>query len=626
MYTQDDGSCLRQTLTHVPSPKLGEGVTRRVGVWVEDSQLKDSMHRLFKLILLTTTLFSSLHSQDHRWPDSTLSFLTLEEKIGQLFVVELVASYSHHDSPSYQYALEMVRKFHVGGFLLAGGNTLDIPMVTNMLQKESKLPLLINGDLEAGFNTAHPWRWNRGWSERLPLYVSGGGTAFPSQMAIGATGNTKYAFEFGRITALEARAVGIQWTNSPVADVNNNPNNPIVNTRSYGEDPVRVARMVEAYVHGLQQEHMIATLKHFPGHGDTEQDTHMGLAVLPFTQQRLDSVEIVPFKAGINAGAKAIMTAHLALPLIDPTKRPATLSKPILTGILRERLGFQGIIMTDAMRMQGVTDQFSTEEATVLTIEAGADVVLVPPDIEKAQTGVLAAVKSGRISMQRIDESVRRILSVKSWLGLEKNRTVNLDSIFYVVGAPAHEAMAQEISDASVTLLRNQGSLLPLKAGQRIHAITITEAPTLDRGIDLCNTLNPHTASMTLSHISNETGSERIRLISAELKQADVVIAAVYISVGAWKGNQQFSKPLAQFLGALGKLRTPVILVAFGDPYILAKLPATDVVMTPYNGTVLAERSIGKAIMGSINIGGKLPVTLPGRYKLDDGIQLKTRK
>ncbi len=447
-------------------------------------------------------------------------------------------------------------------------------------------------------------------------------------MAIGATGNTKYAFEFGRITALEARAVGIQWTNSPVADVNNNPNNPIVNTRSYGEDPARVARMVAAYVHGLQQEHMIATLKHFPGHGDTEQDTHMGLAVLPFTQQRLDSVELLPFKAGIDAGAKAVMTAHLALPLIDPTKRPATLSKPIITGILRERLGFKGIIMTDAMRMQGVTDQFSTEEAGVLAIEAGADVVLVPPDIEKAQAGVLAAVKSGRISVQRIDQSVRRILDAKSWLGLEKNRTVNLDSIFSVVGAPANEALAQEISDASVTLLRNRGPLLPLQAGQRIHAITITESPAVERGIDLYNTLKPHTASMMLSHISNETGSERIRQISAQVKDADVVIAAVYISVGAWKGNQQFSKPLTQFLAALGKLRKPVILIAFGDPYVLAKLPATDVVITPYNGTILAERSIGKALIGNIDIGGKLPVTLPGRYKIDDGIQLhsKTKK
>lgn len=584
------------------------------------------MRTILLAIILAIALSSPLHAQNQHWVDTTLSSMTLEEKIGQLFVVELVALYGHRDSPSYQYALEMVRRFHVGGFLLAGGNTLDIAMVTNALQKESKLPLLINGDLEAGFNTAHPWRLNRGWTERLPLYVSGGGTAFPSQMAIGATGNTRYAFEFGRITALEARAVGIQWTNSPVADVNNNPNNPIVNTRSYGEDPARVARMVEAYVHGLQQEHMIATLKHFPGHGDTEQDTHMGLAVLPFTQQRLDSVELVPFKAGIDAGAKAVMTAHLALPLIDPTKRPATLSKPIVGGILRERLGFKGIIMTDAMRMQGVTDQFSTEEAAVLAIEAGVDVVLVPPDIAKAQSGVLAAAKSGRIIVQRIDESVRRILAAKSWLGLEKNRTVNLDSISTVVGAPAHEALAQEISDASVTLLRNRGSLLPLKAGQHIHAVTITEAATVEPGIDLYNTLKPYTASMMLSHISNETGSERIRQISAQLKESDVVIAAVYISVGAWKGNQRFSKPLAQFLAALGQLRKPVILVAFGDPYVLAKLPATDVVMTPYNGTILAERSIGKALIGSIDIGGKLPVTLPGRYKIDDGIQLKTKK
>ena len=323
------------------------------------------------LVLLVISA-GSLRAQDLRWVDSSLSTMTLEEKVGQLFVVELVALYSHAESPSYQYALEMIHRYHVGSFLLAGGNVLDIAVVTNALQQESKPPLMINADLESGLGYAHPWRLNRGWTERLPHFISGGGTLFPCQMAIGATGNAHHAYEFGRITAREARAVGIHWTNSPVADVNNNPNNPIINTRSFGEVPSRVARMVEAYVRGLQEERVIATLKHFPGHGDTEQDTHMGLAVLPFDEQRLDTVELVPFKAGIAAGAKSVMTAHLALPQIDPTKRPATVSNKIVTGILREKLGFQGIIMTDALRMQGVTDKFGPDEAACWPLRQGS--------------------------------------------------------------------------------------------------------------------------------------------------------------------------------------------------------------------------------------------------------------
>ena len=259
------------------------------------------MRIFYRSIIFVSVVVSSLRAQDLRWVDSTFSSMSLEEKVGQLFVVELVALYSNVESPSYQYALEMIHTYHVGGFLLAGGDALENAVVTNALQKESKLPLLINADLEAGLGYAHPWRLNRGWTERLPHFISGGGTLFPSQMAIGATGDVNYAYEFGRITAREARAVGIHWTNSPVADVNNNPNNPIVNTRSFGEDPSRVARMVEAYVRGLQEGKVIATLKHFPGHGDTEQDTHMGLAILPFDEQRLYKVELLPFKAGIAA-------------------------------------------------------------------------------------------------------------------------------------------------------------------------------------------------------------------------------------------------------------------------------------------------------------------------------------
>ena len=347
----------------------------------------------FALFTASSITFShEVPAQDMRWVDSTMATLNLREKVGQLFVAELVALYTHTNHPAYQYALDMIRDYHVGTFILGGGNTLDIPLITNKLQQASKVPLLINGDLESGMSYTHPWRLSRGWTDRLPKYIGGGGTVFPSQMGIGATGNPRYAYTFGYVTAREARAVGIQWSNSPVADVNNNADNPIINTRSYGEDPHMVGTMVDAYVRGARDGNMISTLKHFPGHGDTREDTHMGLPSLPFDMERLKAVELVPFRTGIAAGADAVMTAHLALPKIDPTGRPATLSHPVLTGILRDSLGFDGIIITDGMRMQGITDKFSPAEAAISAIEAGADAILASADIDAAYKGVLQAV------------------------------------------------------------------------------------------------------------------------------------------------------------------------------------------------------------------------------------------
>ncbi|HTY58643.1 MAG TPA: glycoside hydrolase family 3 protein, partial [Bacteroidota bacterium] len=543
----------------------------------------------------------------------------------QLFVIELVPLFTNEDHPAYRYALDMVREYHAGTFILGGGNVLDIPIITNKLQKISRVPLLINGDLESGMTYAHPWRLSRGWTDRLPRYIAGGGTQFPSQMAIGATLNPAFAFALGRITAIEARAIGIQWSNSPVADVNSNPDNPIINTRSYGEDPALVASMVEAYVRGAQSAGMIATLKHFPGHGDTREDSHMELPSLPFGTGRLDSVELVPFRAGIAAGARAVMTSHLALPRIDPTGRPATLSRPVITGILRTKLGFNGIVVTDGMRMQGITDHFSSAEAAINAIEAGADAVLGIADIDSAFRGVVAAVRTGRIPMERLDLSCRRILGAKEWAGLAKRRTVSIDSIFRIVGSEEFRRTAETISDASVTLLRNQGSIIPLKRTARVTLVTVSEDPQPGIGIDLSEHLEPYVRSASVFRVSNETGRERFGEISADAGGSDVLVVGIYLSVVAWKGDHRFAPPLRDFLDSLGHFPVPVIAVAFGDPYVLGKIPETQVVLTPFNGTNLAEVSVARAITGRIRIGGKSPVTVPGRYRRGEGIVLEAR-
>jgi beta-N-acetylhexosaminidase len=564
----------------------------------------------------------NVDAQQNSWVESTLGSMTLEEKVGQLFVADLVAVFSNRESPGFQLAKEFVHKYHVGGFVLAGGVITDIAIVTNALQRESKIPLLINADLEGGLWFNHPYRWMMGRGPELPRFIAGGGTPLPSCMAIGATGNPRFAYEFGRITAREARAVGIQWSNTPVADVNTNPHNPIINTRSFGEDPAQVATMVEAYVRGAQEERMIATLKHFPGHGDTEEDTHMKLPSLPFDRARLDAVEFVPFKAGIKAGAKAVMTAHIALPNIDPEKRPSTLSPVVINELLRNHLGFNGLVVTDGMTMQGVTDHFSAAEAAIRAIEAGVDVILVPADLAQAYNGLLGAVRSGRISQARLEESVRRVLAAKAWVGIDRQRLVNVEDITRIVAPPQSEKIADSMFSAAVTLLRNHGTLLPLGPTSRLHIVTVTDEPNLQIGEALLGVLEPKVRSVALSHLWNESSSDAISRIGGEVQSADAIVLGVYLSVGSWKGQLGFSPELQKFFDKVTSLKKPMVTIAFGDPYVLGKLPTTDVVIATYNGLRKAEEAVGRVLVGAAEVQGKLPVTIPGTFKRGDGIHL----
>ncbi len=586
-----------------------------------------SVKKYFRTIfvMLLTIQSGSMLAQDTHWVESTISAMSVEEKVGQLFIADLVAVFNNRESPVRHYASRLIKQYHVGGFVLAGGTISDIALTTNSLQQESKLPLLINADLEGGLGFGSSWQYVRGRAPELPPYVSGGGTTFTSMMAVGATQNPQHAFEIGRITALESRAVGIQWTNSPVADVNTNPENPIINTRSFGENPQQVATFVDAYVRGLQEGGMIATLKHFPGHGDTKEDTHMQLPALPFDEQRLMSTELVPFGAGIKAGAKAVMTAHIALPKIDPSGRPATLSRPLITTILRGKLGFQGIVVTDGMTMQGVTDKFSAGEAAVLAIEAGNDCILVPDNFEKAFDGILAAVRSGRITSQRLDASVRRILAAKSWLGIDKNRLVDVEKISDVVGSPENNSIAQSICNDAVTVLKNKGNLLPLSSSQKIHLVTLTNEYNSQVGTELQTVLQSRNRTTTLVHLFDGSSSDEIKNALKKHGSYDVLVLAVYLSIGSWQGSLQLSPRISDFLRKTTLFGKPVIAIAFGDPYVIAKLPETDVVMTPYSGARRVERSVALALLGEINIKGKLPVTIPGKYRIGDGLDVRAQ-
>jgi beta-N-acetylhexosaminidase len=407
-----------------------------------------------------------------RWVEQTRARMTLDEKIGQLIVPSLNSSFLSTDTDKFDELARFVREYHVGGFHVFGasqpapgvllnstygtvllGQPLAAASTLNRLQALSSIPLMNTADFEAGVG-----------------FRLAGATAFPRQMAFGAIAGAdavRLVRESARITAIESRAIGVQVDFAPIADVNNNPRNPVINTRSFGEDPARVASLVAAFVSGARDGGMIATIKHFPGHGDTDVDSHLGLPIVTFDRARLDRMELVPFKSGIDAGAQAVMAAHIAMPSIDATKdTPATFSPAILRGLLRDDLHFGGLLYTDSMSMDAVTKLLPPDQGAAKSIAAGADQVLDSPDSIAVFNGIKAAVSRGDISMQRIDESVTRVLRAKASLGLHEKRTIDLDEVAASVGGRAHQAIAMEAAQRSITLVKDERRQVPLTAAR----------------------------------------------------------------------------------------------------------------------------------------------------------------
>src|SRR5215467_10448357 len=389
-----------------------------------------------------------LSSAERQWVEAAMRRMTTDEKVGQLLFTTFHGTFTSSRSAEYEKLVHDITELHVGGFIVVTrmtplgiekSQTYPTAVLANQLQGKAKLPLLVGADFE------------RGSAMRLDE-----GTSFPTQMAIAAGGDARDAYTMGKITAMEARQAGVQWIYAPVADVNNNPGNPIINTRSFGEEPARVSEFVAQYIRGVEENGGLATAKHFPGHGDTAADSHVDLPVIRADRQRLDSLELVPFRSAISAGVGSIMTGHLNIPALetDPNT-PATLSAHILTDLLRTDLRFQGLVVTDAMDMGGITVRFAPGEAAVRAVLAGADCLLMPPVPDAAFAALQGAVKSGRISRQRLDASVRRILEAKARLGLEKNRLVDLGELNTNFASVNWQKEAQDISDRGITLLRD---------------------------------------------------------------------------------------------------------------------------------------------------------------------------
>src|SRR5712692_3414538 len=465
------------------------------------------------------------------WVEAALRKMSVDEKIGQLLFTTYHGSFTAKDAPGYQQILHDVQDLHVGGFIvITHGSPLGIvksqayptAALANQLQTKSKLPLLIGADFERG--TA--MRYDEG-------------TSFPTAMAVAAGGNVKDAYTMGKITALEARATGVHWVYAPDADVNNNPGNPIINTRSFGEDPARVAEFVKEFVRGVEENGALATAKHFPGHGDTASDSHIDLPVIHADRERLEQLEFVPFRAAISAAVSSIITGHLSVPALEPDPNtPATLSARILRDVLRRELHFEGLVVTDAMDMGGITVRYAPGEAAVRAVAAGADALLMPPVPDAAFEGLAEAVKSGRISRERLDASVRRILQAKARLGLEENRLVDVNAINQKFGHVAWQSEAQDISDRGVTLLRDTAHRLPLDATKPTRALLLAfyADPEPYPAEDLERELRPRLDVLTTLRADTKfVKADMLELPPPE--SYDVAILALFVRVSDRKGN-----------------------------------------------------------------------------------------
>src|SRR5882757_5367317 len=551
------------------------------------------------------------------WVETTLRKMTVDEKIGQLLFATYHGSLTATDTAAYQQIMHDVNDLHAGGFInITHGSPLGIvksqayptALLNNQLQAKSKLPLLIGADFE------------RGTAMRLDE-----GTSFPTAMALAAGGNLKDAYTMGKITAREARAVGVHWIYAPDADVNNNPGNPIINTRSFGEDPQRVAKFVTEFVRGVQENGGLATAKHFPGHGDTAADSHIDLPVIHADRARLDDLELVPFRAAIAMQVDSIMTGHLNVPALEPDPNtPATLSHNILTDVLRKQLGFQGLVVTDAMDMGGITVRYAPGEAAVRAVVAGADCVLMPPVPDAAFEALQAAVKSGRIPKERLEASVRRILQAKARLGLNASRLVDVNALNHKFGSAAWQKEAQDISDRGVTLLRDAPHRLPLDATKPSRALLLAfyADPEPYPGEDLERELRSRFDSVTTLRADT-------RLVNASILKLpppdsyDVAILALFVRVSDRKGNVDVPSEQAALAEQIYKTGKPVITVGFGSPYLIERFPQAETWLAAFGISDVAQISVARALFGEIPVRGKLPFTIPGvNLKAGFGMEL----
>ncbi len=555
------------------------------------------------------------------------SAMTLDEKIGQLFVYVTPGPFMNEDSPRYRELLRQVRENHVGGVHWATwSNVFETAFFNRRLEGLARVPLLVSADLEAGvgmrFADTTYWPW---------------------PMAVAATGDPDLARREGEIVAEEARAIGLNQIYAPVADVNVNPDNPVINVRSFGEDPEDVARYVAAFVRGVESGRVIATAKHFPGHGDTRTDSHRSLPVLTVSRERLERVELVPFRAAIAAGAEAIMTAHLSLPALDDepvpirpegiaenpythdaaeaarnATMPASLSPKITDGLLRGELGFRGLVVTDALDMGGIVDHFDPGEAAVRAVLAGADEILKSTDTDAAIVGVRRAVETGRITRERLDLSVSRILAAKARVGEPEP---DWNRIFRVVDSPAHRAVVEEIARRSVTLVREAPGVLPLDRKARVLELVVAD---VERGLggDLNRELKSRLESPAeMAVLDSRSSAADVAAVLESASRADVVLLALFARFQSGRGSIALPAAAKEAIERLPVAGPRVVAVSFGSPYVLRELPNLATYLCAWGSQTDLQVAVARALFGEAPITGRLPVTIPDMAPRGAGLQ-----
>jgi beta-N-acetylhexosaminidase len=579
-----------------------------------------------------------LDHDGEKWADKTLRKLTLEEKIGQMFMLRAPAEFLNLANPEYTALRDSIQKYHVGGLLLTvryeppflyRNPPYEAAMFSNQLQRESELPLIVAADFE------------RGLAMRFTST-----TGFPHAMAFAATGKPEYAATLGRVTAEESRAIGVEWGFFPVADVNSSPANPIINTRAFSEDPAEAGAFAAAYIKAARENGLLTTAKHFPGHGDTGTDSHLGLARVTGDRARLDAVELVPFRKAIEAGVDSVMVAHLTVPALEPDpERIATTSPQVVSRLLRGDLGFRGVVVTDAMDMGALTRLFTGElgtkasgRAAVEAVKAGNDMILLPADLDASFKALVAAVASGEISEERIDASVRRILRLKASVGLNKARLVDIAALSSIVARPGSLAAAREVAEAAVTLVRDNGQVLPLKrngttapagpyttpgeAPKRLVAVLFTDDVRTEYGRAFEQELRARVPDARIFFVDPRSAGAMSDSVLSAAAQARAVIAAVYVTPSAGKkvqvqGSTTNSVSLDDATSALlnrilEQARPLTVVVALGSPYVASGFPQVQNYLCTFSGVPVSETAAVKALFGEVPIHGRLPVTIPG--------------
>jgi beta-N-acetylhexosaminidase len=465
-----------------------------------------------------------------------------------------------------------------------------------------------------------------------------GATVFPRQMALGAANDERLVRESARITGIESLAIGVHVNFAPIADVNNNPRNPVINTRSYGENPARVGALVAAYVEGAHQGGMLATIKHFPGHGDTDVDSHIGLPTVGISRDRLEAVELPPFRAGIQHGADGVMAAHVVVPALDPAGAgvPATFSEPALGGLLRGEMGFRGLVYTDSMSMGAMRMLATPAEAAVRALVGGADLVLDPPDPVAAFEGLKTAVASGRVPVARLDSSVERILRAKASVGLHKDRLVDLNAVTEKVGGRAHQAVAIEAAERSITLIKDERNNVPLTVAREtpLLYLSILDYPSGWRIAAPSRTFIPelknHWPQVTAIELSDHTPPADLDMVRAIAPRFGAIVASVFVRTTSGSGRMDLAPELAKLLKDLARAteqtNRPLVTCFFGNPYTASFVPELPTMLLTYDVYDLPERAAVRALAGEAPIGGRLPIALPGLFPVGHGLDRRVRQ